>query len=134
MNKGGCILLSKDLKKVALVYREKQKDYSFPKGHLEKDENIINCAIRETEEETGMNCKLLSQIPLGTFTYDNYEGTIRTYMYLAVEDGPTTMNISEEDKEITVWVPIDEVEEKLTYQDLKEFWIKVKDKINLLTK
>lgn len=134
MNKGGCILLSKDLKKVALVYREKQKDYSFPKGHLEKDENIINCAIRETEEETGMNCKLLSQIPLGTFTYDNYEGTIRTYMYLAVEDGPTTMNVSEEDKEITVWVPIDEVEEKLTYQDLKEFWIKVKDKINLLTK
>lgn len=134
MNKGGCILLSKDLKKVAIVYREKQNDYSFPKGHIEKEENIVNCAIRETEEETGRVCNLLSRTPIGIFNYNNYEGTIKTYMYLAVDNGPINRRIKDEDKEITIWVPFDEVEEKLTYQDLKDFWNNVKDKIKILTK
>ena len=51
MNKGGCVLLNKDKTKVALVVR-KENEYSFPKGHVEKGEKIIDCALRETEEET----------------------------------------------------------------------------------
>ena len=46
--KAGCILIDKNNQKLALVYREDNDDYSFPKGHLEKEESIIECAIRET--------------------------------------------------------------------------------------
>lgn len=49
--KAGTILVDKENKKVALVYRKKHNDYSFPKGHLEKKETIKECALRETEEE-----------------------------------------------------------------------------------
>lgn len=34
--KVGCMLINKDNKCIGLVYRDKQKDYSFPKGHGEK--------------------------------------------------------------------------------------------------
>ena len=40
VKKAGCILINKKTKKIGLVYRIKHKDYSFPKGHLEKNETL----------------------------------------------------------------------------------------------
>ena len=36
--KAGCFLIKKETKEIALIYRKKQNDYSFPKGHVEKGE------------------------------------------------------------------------------------------------
>lgn len=134
MNKAGTILLSKDYKKVGLVYRTKLDDYSFPKGHIEKDESLIECALRETEEETGRKCTLINNEEIGKLEYVNYEGTIYTHLFLAIDNGPTTKFINEYDKENLVWVDINEVASKLTYNDLKEFWLNNLDKINKLIK
>lgn len=134
MNKAGTILLSKDYKKVGLVYRTKLDDYSFPKGHIEKDESLIECALRETEEETGRKCILVNNEEIGKLEYVNYEGTIYTHLFLAIDNGPTTKFINEYDKENLVWVDINEVANKLTYDDLKEFWLNNLDKINKLIK
>ncbi len=134
MNKAGTILLSKDYKKVGLVYRTKLDDYSFPKGHIEKDESLIECALRETEEETGRKCTLINNEEIGKLEYVNYEGTIYTHLFLAIDNGPTTKFINEYDKENLVWVDINEVANKLTYNDLKEFWLNNLDKINKLIK
>lgn len=134
MNKAGTILLSKDYKKVGLVYRTKLDDYSFPKGHIEKDESLIECALRETEEETGRKCTLITNEEIGKLEYVNYEGTIYTHLFLAIDNGPTTKFINEYDKENLVWVDINDVANKLTYNDLKEFWLNNLDKINKLIK
>ena len=40
VKKAGCILINKKTKEIGLVYRIKHKDYSFPKGHLEKNETL----------------------------------------------------------------------------------------------
>ena len=48
--KAGTILINKD--NICLIYRDIHNDYSFPKGHLEKNESLKECDIRETEEET----------------------------------------------------------------------------------
>ena len=57
VEKAGCILINKENNKIGLIYRQKQKDYSFPKGHRESEESLIECAIRETAEETGLRCR-----------------------------------------------------------------------------
>ncbi|CCY94399.1 hydrolase NUDIX family protein [Firmicutes bacterium CAG:884] len=129
MNKAGCILINKELKKIGLVYRKKLNDYSFPKGHLEENETLSECAVRETTEETGRDCKLISDKEIGVIEYTNYEGQIKTYMFLALDKGKTNKKIAEKDKEELVWVNYNEVESKLSYQNLKDFWNKVKEKV-----
>ena len=65
--KAGCILLDKN-NKVALVCKDGKK-FSFPKGHLEEGETLIECALRETEEETQRKCYLLSNKELIMVSY-----------------------------------------------------------------
>ena len=38
--KAGCFLIKKETREIALIYRQKQEDYSFPKGHMEKGETL----------------------------------------------------------------------------------------------
>ena len=49
----GTILVSPD-NKILLVKGRKSGKWSFPKGHPIKNEEEIQCAIRETHEETGI--------------------------------------------------------------------------------
>lgn len=129
MNKSGCILLNKKRTKVALVVR-KDNEYSFPKGHLEKNEKLIECALRETEEETGRIPKLILNKLYSKMKYfTDKEGEITVYMFYAIDNGKSNKNIKEEDKEEVVWVNINKVNEMLKYNNLKEFWEKVLKKL-----
>ena len=47
--------------------------------------------------------------------------------------GELEIVIAENDKEQTEWVEIDEVEEKLAYQNLKDIWKEIKPKIIQIT-
>lgn len=131
MNKGGCILLNKKRNKVALVYRKKRNDYSFPKGHTEKCEKLWETALRECEEETGRIPKLISKTIYTKMVYNNEsEGKITVYMFYAIDEGATKRYIKKEDKEELVWVDFNKVNELLTYENLKEFWNKALKKLN----
>ena len=128
--KGGTVLINLETKKVCLIYRPRLNDYSFPKGHLEEGETLQQCAVRETEEETMRANHLLSDKEIDILTYTTPSGEVcENYMYIAIDDGPTQKEIADIDKEEFLWVDVDKVEELLTYENLKEFWKKVKDNV-----
>jgi 8-oxo-dGTP diphosphatase len=48
---------------VVLVHRPLQDDWSFPKGKLDRGEDHLTAALREVEEETGLRCRTLAELP-----------------------------------------------------------------------
>lgn len=128
IQKAGCILINLANKEIALVYRD--GGYSFPKGHLENGETLAECAIRETKEETGHNCHLFENKEISIIHYNNSKGdNIENYFYLAIDEGITSDEIKESDREITEWIKYSEVENTLSYQNLKDFWNEIKFKV-----
>lgn len=127
VKKAGCILINKENNTVALVLRD--GDYSFPKGHLENGETIKECAIRETIEETGHEVKV-NEEEIGIIKYVTPEGeNVENHMFIGIDQGLTNKQIADKDKEETKWFKVDEIENKLSYQNLKDFWNEIKYKI-----
>ncbi len=126
--KAGTVLLNKQTNQIGLVYRKKYGDLSFPKGHLEEDETLKECAIRETIEETGRLCHLIEDAPLDIMHYVTSNGErVENYMYLAQDDGEALEE--SKDPEILVWVDIDNVSRSLDYPNLIKFWNKVEKEV-----
>lgn len=128
--KAGCILINMKEKQIALVLRK--GNYSFPKGHLEEKETIKECAKRETIEETGHEVKILGE-EISIMRYKSSGGeNVENHFFIGIDMGGTNKKISEKDKEETEWVKIDKVEKRLTYQNLKDTWKKIKPKIETI--
>lgn len=128
VNKAGCILINPNTNQVGLIYRHKHQDYSFPKGHQEENETLIECAIRETIEETSRLPEILSNLPKQQYV-DSKGDETTVYWYLARDLCKSHSKIEDELKHELVWINFDEVEEKLSYENLKELWNQVKDKV-----
>ena len=126
--KAGCILINPEEHTTALVYRENYNDYSFPKGHLEEGETLKECAIRETNEETKRDCILLEDDYIYKEEYTTPRGEeVEMYYYLAKDNGPS--DNTSEDTHTTVWIPYEEVYDKVTYPSLKKVWEEVSKRI-----
>ncbi len=129
--KAGCFLINKERREVTLVYREKQKDYSFPKGHKEDNESIIECAIRETEEETKRIPKIVEEYEPYVERYTTPKGEeCVCYMYIAIDNGES--NNDSLDTHDIHWIPVDKVYDKLSYPSLKNTWNDVIDNVYLV--
>ncbi len=124
IQKAGAIILNKDdNNKIALLYRGKQKDWSFPKGHIEKGEDPTETMTREIKEETGLQVIILRELPDLQYTHpDGSSISIKMFLVRSVDD--STLKTEYESDNIE-WVSIDEVTAKLSYDNLKEYFEKV---------
>jgi 8-oxo-dGTP pyrophosphatase MutT (NUDIX family) len=52
--------MNREGKKVLLVKHKKLGVWIYPGGNIEENENPLECAIRETEEETGISVEVIS--------------------------------------------------------------------------
>jgi len=89
-----------------------RKPYSIPKGIVEAGESPEQAAMRETLEETGLECRILE--PLGQIDYQKSRKTVIGYLAEAVTP-PTSTKIDSIDWEIdrAEFLPADEARERL---------------------
>lgn len=122
--------------KVLLCQHSQHHGWVFPKGlmgdHIE-NEGKEETALREVQEETGAIGKIIK--PLAPVTYwfkfsreagsrGAGEGDLikKTVYYFLMDYVGGDITKHDHEMEDVEWVPIDEVEKRLTYESDKEVW------------
>lgn len=97
--------------KILMIFRKNHWD--LPKGKLDKNERLEDCAVREVEEETGLK-KVKIEVPL-TITYHTYqEGTRQmlkeSHWFAMTVDGEQQLTPqTEEDITDIQWLSLDNI-------------------------
>ena len=60
-----------------------KKVWTFPKGHIEKNEDPKNAALREVLEETGVECRIIDEKEFYISEYSFYRG--KTFIHKTVK-------------------------------------------------
>lgn len=97
---------------VLVVHRPRYDDWSFPKGKADSGESDEQCALREVEEETGMQCRLGK--PLLTASYADGRGRPKTVKYWAMEPVSGEFTVNDEVDE-ALWVDLEGANNLLSY-------------------
>ncbi len=102
---------------VAVVHRPRYDDWSLPKGKLDPDESFEEAALREVEEETGLRCRLIRELP--TVRYD-VRGRRKEVRYWAMEVEDETPFVPNEEVDQVRWVEPQEALALLSYDRDRE--------------
>lgn len=128
IHKSGAIVTSSENRsKILLLYRLKHDDWTFPKGKAEPGEDSEATMRREVHEETGLTVDIISKLP--ELNYRHKSGkpvTLAMYQVRSVDDNRLR---AEHTGDILKFMPVDEVEAKLTYKNLKAYFRSVKTQI-----
>lgn len=77
-----------------------------PAGHAEKDESLIDTAIRETKEETGLNIQITSLVQAGYLEYKNNEYVLAFYN----ANFMGKIKVQESEAQNHTWASLEEIE------------------------
>jgi 8-oxo-dGTP pyrophosphatase MutT (NUDIX family) len=96
---------------VLIVHRPKYDDWSFPKGKAGRGESDEQCALREVEEETGLECALGASLPTVIYRSKGRQKRVR-YWLMRPLGGEFT---ADDEVDEVAWIGIEEAHERLTY-------------------
>ena len=104
-----CIVITKEAEpKVLLIQRGDQPfkgGWAFPGGFMNMDETTEQCAVRELEEETGLQLSKIQQIGAYSKVDRDTRGRTVTVAYLAVMDAPVAVT-GQDDAAKAEWWPL----------------------------
>ena len=98
---------------VLLVHRPRYDDWSLPKGKLDDGEAHDAAALREVAEETGLRCRLGSE--LASVRYLDRHGREKRVRYWAMEPVAGSFEPNDEVDEVR-WVPLQDLAGLITYE------------------
>jgi 8-oxo-dGTP diphosphatase len=100
---------------VLLVHRPRYDDWTLPKGKLLPYEDDADAALREVEEETGLECELGAE--LATTRYVDNKGRPKVVRYWAMEvygQGSQPFRPNDEVDKL-LWLEVEKAVGQLTY-------------------
>lgn len=109
---------------IALVHRPLREDWSYPKGKVEPNETLTECAQREVYEETGLRCSIVSFV--GTTEYRDRKDRPKVVAYWVMTPEGGDFRSSVEVDELR-WVGFPEAAELLTYERDRELLASVQE-------
>jgi tRNA nucleotidyltransferase (CCA-adding enzyme) len=97
-----------------LVIRQCNLDYGFPKGHIEDHETYMECALRETKEETNLDVNIIESISK-EIIYKTKYGKKKVILYYSITDSSDVV-IQESEILEYKWCDYEEVIKLLSFK------------------
>jgi 8-oxo-dGTP pyrophosphatase MutT (NUDIX family)/phosphohistidine phosphatase SixA len=109
-----CWRVDGDRLQVLLVHRPRYDDWSWPKGKLDDDEQVVAAAVREVEEETGLRVRLGVPLPAARYRLSDQADKHVAYWAAPVRDAVLPPCPRPEEVDRAEWVTPEEARERLT--------------------
>lgn len=113
----GCVIFAQngDTTEVLLTQNKKGQHWSFPKGHVEKDETELQTAVREVREETGLDVVPYSGFSIAN-QYRSAARTSKTVIYFVAQvPRDSALKLQEEEVSAAKWVQADTAAHHITH-------------------
>jgi len=140
---GGLVYKKGGTKIFILVAQHSQHHgWVFPKGLIgdkKEKETKEDAALRETEEETGIKGKIIKPLQPVTYWYNlkgdpsTSSGQVKikkTVYYFLMEYISGDTKDHDWEMENVEWIPMEDVENKLTYKSDRQVWSQAKELLN----
>jgi 8-oxo-dGTP diphosphatase len=103
----------------ALVHRPRYDDWTFPKGKLLDEESFEEAALREVLEETGLECRIDTELPPSYYADGEGRPKVVRYWLMEPSDGGDRLQPTDEVDEAR-WFTAAEARTILTYDRDRE--------------
>jgi 8-oxo-dGTP diphosphatase len=130
IEKAGAVVIRENNQSIEILLCHRGRgfeDWTFPKGHVEPDETVMIAAIREVKEETGLDIQISKKLPDIYYEYD--AGKTKLSMFLGEVTGGKLQKNYENDK--LKWFSYEDALEKITYENLKDFFQSIKNDLDI---
>ncbi|OGY26119.1 MAG: hypothetical protein A2Z24_01850 [Candidatus Woykebacteria bacterium RBG_16_44_10] len=114
-----------DQTEVLVVQHSAHHGWVFPKGLIDSGEDKKTTALREVNEEGGVAAKIIQELPPTEYFYQlEGEKIKKKVVYFLMEYISGDIGDHDWEMEAAEWVPLEKVEERLTYKTDKELFKK----------
>lgn len=133
-------IVNKEKTKILMAYHNIYKSWAWTGGHADGESNLLNVALKEAEEETGLkNLKVLSEgiFSLQILTVDSHikRGKfISSHLhldccFLLEADENEMLKIKEDENSGVKWIDIDKAVEMSNEENMKPIYKKLNEKL-----
>ena len=133
-------IVNKEKTKILMAYHNIYKSWAWTGGHADGESNLLNVALREAEEETGLkNLKVISDgiFSLQILTVDSHikRGKfISSHLhldccFLLEADENEMLKIKEDENSGVKWIDIDKAVEMSNEENMKPIYKKLNEKL-----
>ena len=129
----GAIVIYRDGRsyKILLVRNHNGRNYSFPKGHVEKGETEQQTAIREVKEETGLDIEIIDSFR-EVADYCPFGKIKKRVVFFMAQTFSDKVTLQEEEIDSYIWVDLFEAHHRCTYDNDLRVIRKARENLNKL--
>ena len=131
---GGAIIIYKASETsylTLLVKNHNGRNYSFPKGHVEKGETEEETAVREIKEETGLDVTIIDSFR-EVADYCPFGKIKKRVVFFMAQTFSNKVAIQEEEIDSFIWVDLNDAHNRCTYDNDLRVIRKAKENLHLL--
>lgn len=108
---------------VLLLRPRHGRHWSFPKGHMEKDENEFETAVREVREETGLSISIKKGFR-ETISYRPKSSVLKDVVYFVAEATSNQIKMQKTEIGDIRWINIYDAPDHVTHQNDRDLMYK----------